>query len=495
MGQAVFAPVLNAQHQAQSWWAGGQWIEASGDTCPMITPIDGRTIIGNATLAGPADMAFAVSGACLAMPHAFALDLTARRGALLALSTALLDHKHALAELITLENGCPARQSLALQVESAAGVLKTFASLCEPEIFEENRPAARGGRVIIQKLPIGVAAGIVPWNVPLFLSAMKLGAAIATGCPLVLKPAPETALSAYILAKLVSALDLPAGMISVLAGDRDAGAALVGDLRVMKVSFTGSSAGGVAVARACVDRLARVTLELGGKSAAILLDDVDMDAIASELRLATLQNNGQVCGAQSRILVPRARFGEISEVLAANYKSQIIGDPRNLDTDIGPLASETQRARVQGAIDDAKAQGATFLSGQDRPNLKNTGLENGAYVAPTLVGPADPGLALAREEVFGPVTCLIPYESEDEAVALSDASPYGLSGSVWSADSDRALQIARRLRTGTVGLNTKRILDFSAPFGGMRGSGLGRELGLEGLNAWLEMKTILLPNA
>lgn len=495
MAQTVPTFVPASAGATNQWWAAGRWLEASGQSRAMITPVDGRTIIGGATLASPADMAFAVSGACLSAPHAFALDVVARRRALVALSDALMDQKQTLAELITLENGCPARQSQALQIESAAGVLRTFAQLCQLEFFEENRPAARGGRVIVQKLPIGVAAGIVPWNVPLFLSAMKLGAAIATGCPLVLKPAPETALSAFKLAQMVACLDLPTGMISVLAGDRDAGAALVSDPRVMKVSFTGSTAGGLAVARACVDRLARVTLELGGKSAAILLDDVDMATIASELRLATLQNNGQVCGAQSRMLVPRTRFGEISEVLANDYKKLVIGDPRNMETDIGPLGSEAQRLRVQGAVDAARKTGAQFLAGGTRPDLSSNGLQDGAYVAPTLVGPADPALALAREEVFGPVTCLIPYDSEDEAVALSDASPYGLSGSVWSRDPERALHVARRLRTGTVGLNTKRILDFSAPFGGMRGSGIGRELGPDGLNAWLEMKTILLPNA
>jgi aldehyde dehydrogenase (NAD+) len=495
MAQNAHSLVSSPYHPAEDWWAGGQRLAATGQSRTMVTPIDGHTIIGTTTLASSADMTVAVSGACLAAPAAHSLDLAARRAALRALSAALLNQKQELANLITLENGCPVRQSLALQVESAAGVLLTFADLCEPEIFEQDRPAARGGRVIIQKLPIGVAAGIVPWNVPLFLSAMKLGAAIATGCPLVLKPAPETALSAHILAQLVSRLDLPVGMISVLAGDRDAGAALVRDPRVMKVSFTGSTAGGLAVARACVERLARVTLELGGKSAAILLDDVDMETIRSELRLATLQNNGQVCGAQSRILVPRDRFGDIAEALASDYKRLVVGDPRNVDTDIGPLASEAQRVSVQGAIDGAKTSGAIFLAGGARANLADENLRHGAYVVPTLVGPADPELPLAREEVFGPVTCLIPYDSEDQAIALSDASPYGLSGSVWSADGDRALQVAKRLRTGTVGLNTKRILDFSAPFGGMRGSGLGRELGPEGLNAWLEMKTILLPNA
>ena len=481
--------------RAVDWWACGKWQPATGKTRNMVTPIDGRTQIGHVTLASADDMAEAVRGACLVAPQAHALDVSTRQKALLAMSEGLLDQKHELANLITLENGCPTRQSVALQVESAAGVLRTFADLCETFEYEEERVAARGGRVIIQKLPVGVAAGIVPWNVPLFLSAMKLGAAIATGCPLILKPAPETALSAHMLARLVASLDLPVGMVSVLAGDRDAGAALVGDHRIAKVSFTGSTRGGLAVARASAERFARVTLELGGKSAAILLDDVDISAILPELRMAALQNNGQVCGAQSRILVPRARFGEIAEALAADFASLKLGDPRHLDTDIGPLASEAQRVAIQSAIDDAKASGAPLLAEGSRLVIHQAGLEQGAYVAPTLFGPVDPSLPIACEEVFGPVTCLIAYDNEDHAIALSDASPYGLSGSVWSPDNTRALTVARRLRTGTVGLNTKRILDFAAPFGGMRSSGLGRELGVEGLNAWLEMKTILLPNA
>jgi acyl-CoA reductase-like NAD-dependent aldehyde dehydrogenase len=425
-----------------------------------------------------------------AIDAAEATTIADRATALRQLAAWLKAHTDPIAAWATLETGCPSRQSPALQVGAAVGLLDAMATLTERHVFAEDRVGLRSGRVRVLKRPVGVAVGIVPWNVPLFMMAMKLGAAIAAGAPIVLKGSPETAHTNAFMAEAVAGLDLPRGMISLLTADRDIGASLVADPRVAKVSFTGSTAAGKAVAAACADRLVRCTLELGGKSAAILLDDVDFDRVAPELFLAMLQNNGQVCGAQSRVLIPRARWTELSARLAALFDALAVGDPRDGATDIGPVASVAQQHRVQQAIARARWDGASLLSRDDR-HLP----DSGCYVPPMLFATEDAALSIVRDEVFGPVVVAMPYDDEAHAVRLANDSPYGLSGSVWSAQPERAIAVGSRLRTGTVGLSTKRILDFGAPFGGHRLSGLGRELGPEGIDAYLETISLLMPEA
>jgi betaine-aldehyde dehydrogenase len=321
---------------------------------------------------------------------------------------------------------------------------------------------------------------------------MKLAPAIAAGCPIVLKPSPENARSADRFAEILAEIDLPAGAVAVLTGGRELGRALVSDERIDKVSFTGSTVAGKHIGSACASRLARCTLELGGKSAAILLDDFDIIANLAELVGAMLQNNGQVCGAQTRVLVPASRFEPWTQALAAAFDAQRVGDPRRPDTDIGPLATAAQVARIREAVAGAVASGA-------RPATRTRSADElpaaGNYVEPVLLVDVSPDMAIAREEVFGPIVVAIPYASEAEAVRLANDSPYGLSGSVWSSDVRRSERIARLLKTGTVGINSKKILDFGSPFGGMRGSGIGRELGPEGIDAYLEAKSVLIPSA
>lgn len=471
-----------------TYWVAGEWHPADGAAYSRPAPVEGTALPG-VRLAGATLMDRALDAAVTALPAAEALSVAERQAALSALSHALTADAGALAAQVTVEVGCPSAQAEALQVSSAAGVLSAYAAMLDTHVFEERRAGLRGGAVLIRKSPVGVAAGIVPWNVPLFLAAVKLGAAIAAGCPIVLKPSPENAASMHRFAAHVAGLPLPPGMVSVLTGDRDFGAALVADSRVAKVSFTGSTAAGRHVARTCVDRFARCTLELGGKSAAILLDDIDLDAVWGELFLATLQNNGQVCGAQSRLFLPRSRFAELSEDLAARFRALTIGDPRDAATHIGPVASPIQQDRIMAALHGAEADGARALAGGSQADEPG----GGCFIAPTLYTGVDDGMAIAREEVFGPVIVALPYDSEDDALARANASSYGLSGSVWSADTDRALRLAKGMRTGTVGLSTKRILDFGSPFGGMRASGLGREMGPEGIDAYLETTAILAP--
>ncbi|KFL48008.1 NAD-dependent aldehyde dehydrogenase [Sphingobium sp. ba1] len=334
---------------------------------------------------------------------------------------------------------------------------------------------------------MGLAVGIVAWNVPMFLACEKLASAIAAGCPIILKPSPENARTMQIFGEAVMALDLPKGMIAVLTGDRDIGRRLVADPRISKVSFTGSTAAGQAVAEVAARRFARCTLELGGKSAAILLDDFKIEDRAHELFLAMIQNNGQVCGAQSRILVPRGKTGAIRDGIAALFDGLKVGDPLDPATDVGPLATRVQSEKVKAMYADALAAGALKIGGAH-------GAGSACLVDPALLLTA-PDARIAQEEVFGPLTALIEYDDVDQAVAIANDSVYGLSGSVWSPDLNRSIHVARRLRTGTVGINSKRILDFGAPFGGFRASGIGRELGPEGIDSYLESSSILLPDA
>ena len=465
---------------------GGDWRTFPGAQRELRSPIDGA-LLTRYVPAPPGAADDAAVAADAASASVAALSVGERCAALRDLADRLEADTADLAAAVTRENGCPARQAPALQVGSAVALLRAMADLGEDFAFGDERYGARGGRVRVDKLPVGAALGIVPWNVPLFLACAKLAPALIAGCPIVLKPSPENALSMLRFARHLAALPLPPGAINVLLGGRDLGAALVDHPRIAKVSFTGSTAAGRQVAEACARRLARCTLELGGKSAALLLDDIDLATVREQLLLAMLQNNGQVCGAQSRLLLPRSRYRELRDGLAALFDRLCIGDPRDADTDIGPVIGEPQARRIESMIERARAGGARAVSGGDRS------VPGPAWVAPLLAEGLPPAAELCREEIFGPVVVLLPYESEEEAVALANDSAYGLSGSVWATDVERAARVATGLRTGSVGINSKKILDFAAPFGGFRDSGIGRELGPEGIDGYLEARATLLP--
>jgi len=469
-------------------YVGGEWIKPRSEPVPLISPIDEQPF-ASVRLAGEVEANLALERAQAALPLAEALSVSTRASLLRALAGILQEDVKAFAALVTRENGCPSRQAVGMQVLSAVALLHAYADLVERHCFEEPRRGLRGGRAFVQKVRVGVSLGIVPWNVPLFLACMKLGPALAAGCPIALKPSPENATSVHAFAAAIARLDLPPGMVSILTGGRELGRYLVADPRVAKVSFTGSTTAGREVAATCAGRFARCTLELGGKSAAVILEDVNLERVLPELLLAMLQNNGQICGAQTRLLLPRSRFKEWSQVLAEAFGRLVIGDPRREEVDIGPVVSQAQRSRIEDALHIAFEQGARALAGGKRPGE----LRQGYYIEPTLLVDVSPAMAVAREEIFGPVIVAMPYDNEDDAIALANNSEYGLSGSVWSSDTERALQVARRMLTGTVALNSKNILDFGSPFGGMQASGIGRELGPEGIDAYLETKSILIP--
>jgi betaine-aldehyde dehydrogenase len=476
-------------HDVARCFAAGAWHGTTGPVSIVSSPLDGEPAV-RLTEPGPAEIDAALESARAARDATAARDAHARADALRAIAAALAARASELADLLVLETGCPLRHAEPMQVGSAVALLDAYATLVETHVFEEVRAGMRGGRVLVEKRPVGVSLGIVPWNVPLFLACMKLAPALAAGCPIVLKPSPENARSMDVFAEILAAQRLPSGAVAVLTGGRELGRSLVEDRRVEKVSFTGSTAAGKWVGSACAARLCRCTLELGGKSAAILLDDFELEAKLADLMPAMLQNNGQVCGAQTRVLVPAKHFAAWTSALAGAFDALVVGDPRDRTTDVGPLATAAQVARIHDALAAATHAGARYAT---RRRARDDMPRAGNYVAPVLLVDVRPEMDVVREEVFGPVIVALPYESEAEAVALANDSPYGLSGSVWSADAERATALARDLRTGTVGINTRKILDFGSPFGGMRESGMGRELGPEGIDGYLETTSIMMP--
>jgi betaine-aldehyde dehydrogenase len=472
-------------------FVGGGWVRPRGGASLEVVGAATEEPIGRVPEASPADVDAAVAAAREAFERGpFPRWSPGERAdAIARLSKALQARGPRIAELISRENGCPAQQSLMVQVLAATMVLDTYADLARQQVFEEERAGAIGGRVLVRRAPVGVCAGIIPWNVPLFIMAMKLGPALAAGCTIVLKPSPETALDAYLVAEAIEEAGLPPGVVSLLAAGPETSEYLVRHPGIDKVSFTGSSVTGGRIGGICGEQIKRCTLELGGKSAAILLEDVDLGAALQPLLMAALLNNGQACGAQTRILAPRSRHTEIVDALAAAVGAMTVGDPLDPRTNVGPVVSRRQRDRIEGYLAAGKRAGARAVCGGGRPKH----LERGWFIEPTVFAGVDNAMTIAREEIFGPVLAVIPYEGEDDAVAIANDSPYGLCGSVWTPDEERAAAIARRIRTGCVAVNSSMILDFRSPFGGFKKSGIGRELGPEGIAPYTELQSIILP--
>jgi betaine-aldehyde dehydrogenase len=363
-------------------------------------------------------------------------------------------------------------------------VLDKYAEVASTFPFESERPGLMG-KVILRHEPVGVCGLIVPWNFPLSIIAFKLGAALAAGCTSVVKPAPETPLDAYILAEVCEAIGFPAGVINIVPANREESEHLVRHPDVDKISFTGNSMVGRRIASICGEQLKRYTLELGGKSAAIVLDDADPAVVVPGLVPNGILNAGQACAAQTRILVPRARYKEWVDALGAFVGTQTTGDPMDPATMVGPLVADRQRTRVEGYIAAGKQEGARVVVGGGRPK----DLPRGWYVEPTLFADVRNDMKIAQEEIFGPVLVAIPYDDQDDAIRLANASEYGLSGSVWTPDLNRGYEVAKKVRTGTYNINGF-IIDFGSPFGGFKASGIGREFGPEGIACYTEPKSI-----
>ncbi|WP_396912304.1 aldehyde dehydrogenase [Mycolicibacterium sp.] len=392
-----------------------------------------------------------------------------------------------MAQLISAEMGAPITFAHRAHVGLPALMMSAFCDLAETYRWQETRAGYFGADVHVRNEPVGVVAAVVPWNMPQFLIVAKLVPALLAGCAVVLKPAPESPLDALLLAEMTAQIGLPDGVVTVVPGDAAVGASLVGHHDVDKVSFTGSTVAGRAVAAACAANLTEVSLELGGKSAAIILDDADTETVAAGVCSASLSNSGQICNALTRILVPAAREQEFVDALAARMESLVVGDPADPATELGPLVSRRQQQRVRDYIEIGLREGARqVVGGTELPD----GVDGGWYVRPTLFAGADNSMRISREEIFGPVLTVIPYRDEDDAVAIANDSDYGLAGSVWTADSERGVSIAERVHTGTFGVNQGYTMDPFAPFGGVKSSGYGRELGREGLAGYLHTKSI-----
>lgn len=463
------------------------------DGTETITVISTHTEepIATVTAPGPADVDTAVVAARAAFDHGPwpRLDPAERIAVVRRLAEIYAARGGEMAELISREIGAPISFARRVQVGMPSALMGAFATLAEGYVWQEDRAGFFGASVRVRREPVGVVAAITPWNVPQLLIVAKLIPALLTGCTIILKPAPESPLDALLLAEMLAQVDLPPGVVQVLPGGTEVGARLVSHPGIDKVSFTGSTAAGRAVAAAAAENLTRVSLELGGKSAAVVLDDADPQAVATGVRLASLANSGQVCNALSRILVPAARAGEYVDALAAELAGLRVGDPADPDTVIGPLISSRQQERVRDYIRSGQADGARLvLGGTELPD----GLDSGWYVRPTLFADADNSMTIAREEIFGPVLTVIGYRDEEEAIEIANDSDYGLAGSVFTADTDRGLAVAAAVRTGTFGVNAGYPMDPVAPFGGVKCSGYGRELGTEGLDGYVETKSIAL---
>ena len=468
---------------------GGEWVAPSSDRRFSVVNPATEEVVGYAPEALEADIDAAVAAARSAFddgpwPTMSPID---RADAMARLYDLFLAKSGDFADLITAEMGSPILFSHLGQVGAAGMVLDYFVNLTRSFAFEEVR-AGFMGPALVRKEAVGVCAGIVPWNVPLFITMLKFAPALASGSTMVLKPAPETPIDALVLAQLVEEAGIPAGVFNVVPADREAGEALVRHPGVDKVSFTGSTAAGRKIGAICGEQLKRCTLELGGKSAAVILDDADLATAIPELLSSTMMNNGQACVAQTRILASAARYDEIVEAVTEATRALKVGDPTDMETAVGPLVASRQRDRVEGYLKLGVEEGARITTGGGRP----AGFDTGWYVEPTVFADVDNSMRIAQEEIFGPVASVIRYTDEADAIRIANDSDYGLSGTVWTGDLDRGLNVARKVRTGTYTVNGF-AMEWSAPFGGFKNSGVGRELGPEGLSAYLEAKTINLP--
>jgi acyl-CoA reductase-like NAD-dependent aldehyde dehydrogenase len=392
-----------------------------------------------------------------------------------------------IARLVSIQNGMPIAISQQVEAEFPALMLEYYAGLARRTPVEVERDALTGGKTRVRVEPIGVVVAIVPWNFPQALGAQKYAAALAAGCTVVIKPSTETALDSQLLAEAADAAGLPPGVLNIVPGDRHVGMHLVEHPDVDKVAFTGSTRAGREIGAACGRLIRPATLELGGRSAAIFLDDADLDLsrVGEALFGATLLNNGQTCFLSTRILAPRSRHREVVEAISALAGSLVVGDALDPATQIGPLATAEHRTRVEECIRLGRSEGAKITAGGGRPE----GVGGGWFVQPTVFDEVDNGWRIAQEEIFGPVLTVTVYDDEAEAVRLANDSPYGLAGTVWSSDHEHANAVARELRTGSVGINGY-LPDLAAPFGGFKSSGVGRELGPEGLRGYQLTKSI-----
>lgn len=485
MNKVTSAPISHAQE----FFIGGKWVKPSSNSLiNVVNPTTEETYVQVAE-AQVADIENAVTAA----RHAFdngpwpKLSYAERAECLNTIGTLLQSRAEDIATAWSCEMGIV--HSLAkLYCSGLGSIFQNYAKLStEFDFISHHATSYPSYKGLLVREPVGVVGAIIPWNGPMSLIAFKLAPALLAGCTAIVKASPEAPCHALIMAEVVEQAGLPPGVVNVLTADRVASEALVTNPGVDKISFTGSSATGKSIASQLGSRMARYTLELGGKSAAIVLDDYDLQVVADTVCAQTCNMTGQVCAMLSRIIVSKKRHDDLLDALGERMKSVQVGDPFDSSTQMGPLVTGKHRDRVEKYIEMGRNDGFTLAAGGGRP----AELQRGFYVEPTLFGDVKNSSTIAREEIFGPVVCVIPASSEIEAIDIANDSPYGLCGAVFTNDNEKAYTVARQIRTGTVSQNGM-LADFDIAFGGFKESGIGREGGAEGLLPYLESKTVLL---
>ncbi len=476
----------------EACFIGGEWVKPQGhEMLDDLNPATGE-IFARAASGGSEDIADAVDSANAALKERSWLNMDPlERGRTLGrLAQLLREHRDELADVMVEENGMPVNFAQWLEIPMAADVFDYFASLIPVtggRTLPFSLPGPQGEYLLMTlKEPIGVAGVITPWNFPLLMPSWKVAPALAAGCSVVLKPAPETPLSALALADLAQEAGIPPGVLNVVPGGDEAGRALVRHPQVPKIAFTGQTESGIEVMTHAAPFLKRITLELGGKSPQVVFEDVDLDEVVSGALFGVYLYSGQVCQAGSRVLVQDTIYSSFVEKLTARTQALSVGNGKDFGTDLGPIISLSQKQRVLSYIEQGTKEGAVLMTG-------GKALEGpGFFVEPTIFSDVKPGMAIAQEEIFGPVLSVIPFHDEEEALDLANGTRYGLAAGIWTRDVKRAMRLTRRIKAGTIWLNTYQILSPTAPFGGYKHSGIGRELGPDALEAYLETKTVIV---
>ncbi len=471
-------------HAREQLYIDGKWIDSLGKgSIDVINPAT-EEIIGRVPVGSTKDVDKAVVAAKSAFDSWSKSSIEERIELLNALSNAFKERGEELAQTITSEVGTPIGYSRVAMVGTPRVVSRSYAKILEDYVWEEEIRNS-----IICKEPIGVCAFITPWNFPLHQIIGKVAPAIAAGCTMILKPSKEAPLSAFILAEILDEIGLPAGVFNLVSGHgSEVGDYMSSHPDVDMVSFTGSTGAGVSVSQSAAPTIKRVTLELGGKSANVALEDADPVLVAKKAIGACHQNSGQTCSALTRLIIPESMNKQVCDIIAEKNDSYLVGNPLDEETRCGPMVSLRQQLSVTEYIQSGIDEGANLISGGlGMPD----GIEKGFYVKPTIFANVTPEMKIWKEEIFGPVLVITTYNTESEALKLANDSIYGLSGGVWSEDPDRAVNFAKKMRTGQVSVNGGSF-NVSAPFGGYKLSGNGRELGTHGLDEFLEIKSIQL---
>jgi aldehyde dehydrogenase (NAD+) len=477
-----------SQHVLKNFYIGGEWVTPQSDRkLELVSPMTEETFL-TVPEASEKDVDRAVRAAREAFDHGPWPRMSPQeRGKFVtAIGEELKKRLPLLASVWTAQVGAP--QGFASYVVThGPQIFEFYGQLGAKANFTETRDVI-GGKAAVIREPVGVAAVITPWNAPLPLMSYGVAAGLVAGCTIVAKPAPETPLEALILAECAQAVGLPPGVFNVVPAGREVGDYLIHRPEIDKISFTGSVAAGKHIAEVCAKRLARCTLELGGKSPAVIMDDADLSNALGAIVPFSMPMTGQICFSLTRVLVSKKRHDEVVDAYSQAVKKIAVGDPWKAETQMGPLSMKRQLDRVMGYLEKGRKEGATLVTGGGRPKDMNRGY----YVEPTIFTNVDSNMTIAKEEIFGPVVAVMPYENEEDAIRIANASTYGLSGAVFTKDPERGLALARRIRSGNVTVNGLN-LQVTVPFGGYKQSGIGRVGGPEGLEAYQEIKTVYLP--